>query len=122
MQIFLTNVPVGPIVFERPASVRIQFNKTGMFISGSLESKSLTTSTSAQFENRKFAHTFIYRADRCVLIEQNTKRAKQGSSVGHLLPRIPFPPDFHAFAAAGKRLMELHIDYEKQPEYKLEQL
>ena len=38
------------------------------------------------------------------------------------LPRIPFPPDFHTFAAAGKRLMELHIDYEKQPEYPLEQL
>ena len=38
------------------------------------------------------------------------------------LPRIPFPPDFHAFAAAGKRLMELHIDYEKQPEYPLEQI
>ncbi len=37
-------------------------------------------------------------------------------------PRIPFPPDFHAFAAAGKRLMELHIDYEKQPEYPLEQI
>jgi predicted helicase len=38
------------------------------------------------------------------------------------LPRIPFPPDFHVFAKAGKRLMELHIDYEKQPEYKLEHI
>ena len=38
------------------------------------------------------------------------------------LPRIPFPPDFHAFAAAGQRLMELHIDYEQQPEYPLEQI
>jgi predicted helicase len=27
-----------------------------------------------------------------------------------------------AFAKAGKRLMELHIDYEKQPEYKLEEI
>jgi predicted helicase len=32
------------------------------------------------------------------------------------------PPDLHAFSAAGKRLMELHIDYEKQPEYPLEQI
>ena len=38
------------------------------------------------------------------------------------LPRIPFPSDFHTFAAAGKRLMELHIDYEKQAEYPLEQI
>src|ERR1035437_5201711 len=38
------------------------------------------------------------------------------------LPRIPFPPDFHAFAASGKRLMDLHIDYENQPEYVLEQI
>ncbi len=34
----------------------------------------------------------------------------------------PFPPDVHAFAAAGKRLMELHIDYEQQAEYPLEQI
>src|ERR1039458_7071339 len=38
------------------------------------------------------------------------------------LPRIPFPPDFHAFAAAGQKLMTLHLDYEKQPEYPLEQI
>jgi predicted helicase len=33
-----------------------------------------------------------------------------------------FPHALQAFAAAGKRLMELHIDYEKQPEYELEQI
>jgi len=37
-------------------------------------------------------------------------------------PGIRYPPDFHAFAAAGKRLMELHIDCEKQAEYPLEQI
>jgi predicted helicase len=31
-------------------------------------------------------------------------------------------PDLHAFAAAGKRLITLHIDYEQQPEYPLEQI
>ncbi|HEY5328289.1 MAG TPA: type ISP restriction/modification enzyme, partial [Acidobacteriaceae bacterium] len=45
-----------------------------------------------------------------------------GKTLKRELPRIPFPLDFHAFATSGKRLMELHIDYEKQPEYKLEQL
>jgi predicted helicase len=47
-------------------------------------------------------------------------RTRYAANLKRELPRIPFPPDLHAFAAAGKRLMELHIDYEKQPEYPLE--
>ena len=49
-------------------------------------------------------------------------RTRYAANLKRELPRIPFPPDFHAFAAAGKRLMELHIDYEKQSEYPLEQI
>src|SRR6185437_15104512 len=47
-------------------------------------------------------------------------RTRYAANLKRELPRIPFPPDFHAFAKAGKRLMELHIDYEKQKEYPLE--
>ena len=36
------------------------------------------------------------------------------------LPRIPFAPDFHAFAEAGKILAELHIGYERCERYPLE--
>jgi predicted helicase len=49
-------------------------------------------------------------------------RTRYAANLKRELPRIPFPPDFHAFAAAGKRLMELHLDYEKQPEHPLEQI
>ena len=35
------------------------------------------------------------------------------------LPRIPFAPDFRAFAAVGKKLMNLHINYENAKEGKL---
>ena len=35
------------------------------------------------------------------------------------LPRIPFAPDFRAFAAVGKKLMNLHINYEDAKEFKL---
>ncbi len=49
-------------------------------------------------------------------------RTRYAANLKRELPRIPFPPDLHAFAAAGKRLMELHIDYEKQEEYLLEQI
>ena len=49
-------------------------------------------------------------------------RTRYAANLKRELPRIPFPPDLHAFAAAGKRLMDLHIDYEKQDEYRLEQI
>ena len=35
------------------------------------------------------------------------------------LPRIPFAPDFHAFAIAGKQLADLHVGYEQAKEYPL---
>jgi predicted helicase len=35
------------------------------------------------------------------------------------LPRIPFAPDFWAFASAGERLAEIHVHYEDQPQYPL---
>ncbi len=38
------------------------------------------------------------------------------------LPRIPFAPDFYAFAEAGRRLAELHLGYEACEEYPLETL
>jgi predicted helicase len=38
------------------------------------------------------------------------------------ISRIPFAPEFHPFAIAGKRLTELHINYEQQPEYRLKHI
>lgn len=38
------------------------------------------------------------------------------------LPRVPFAPQFYPFATAGKRLAEIHINYEKQPEYPLKHI
>ncbi len=47
-------------------------------------------------------------------------RKRYAANLKRELPRIPYAPDFHAFAKAGKRLAELHVDYEKQKEYPLE--
>ena len=41
------------------------------------------------------------------------------SNLAKELPRIPFAPDFDAFARTGKRLGELHLGYETCPEYPL---
>jgi predicted helicase len=40
-------------------------------------------------------------------------REKFADNLKRELPRIPFAPDFRAFADAGKRLAALHLDYEK---------
>ncbi len=40
-------------------------------------------------------------------------RTKFADNLKRELPRIPFAPDFRAFATAGKELAGLHLDYEK---------
>ncbi len=46
-------------------------------------------------------------------------RARFADDLSKTLPRIPFAPDFHAFAEAGRGLAELHLGYETGPEYPL---
>ena len=49
-------------------------------------------------------------------------REKYEANLKRELPRIPFAPDFWAFANAGKRLAELHVNYEDQDEYPLTEI
>lgn len=49
-------------------------------------------------------------------------REKYAANLKRELPRIPFAPDFRAFAKAGEALADLHINYEKQVEYPLEKV
>jgi predicted helicase len=56
------------------------------------------------------------------LLHDPEYRTRYAANLKRELPRIPFPPDLQAFTKAGKRLMELHIDYEQQPEYPLEEI
>ncbi len=46
-------------------------------------------------------------------------RTKFADNLKRSLPRIPFAPDFRAFAAAGKELAELHVNYEALEPYDL---
>ncbi len=48
-------------------------------------------------------------------------RERYQANLKRELPRIPFAPDFRAFAAAGARLAQIHVGYEEQPEYPLVQ-
>jgi predicted helicase len=47
-------------------------------------------------------------------------RARYAEALKKDLPRIPFVPDFRAFAAAGQELAELHLNYETIAPYGLE--
>src|SRR5205807_9073272 len=46
-------------------------------------------------------------------------RTKFADNLKRELPRIPFAPDFPAFAKAGKELARLHLDYEQLEPYPL---
>jgi predicted helicase len=56
------------------------------------------------------------------LLHSPEYRESYAANLKHELPRIPFAPNFRAFADAGKRLAEFHVNYEQQPEYPLEQI
>lgn len=53
------------------------------------------------------------------LLHHPAYRNKYQANLKRELPRIPYAPDFRAFAKAGKRLAEIHVDYEKLDEYPL---
>ena len=47
-------------------------------------------------------------------------RERFANDLAKVLPRIPFAPDFHPFADAGRALMDLHLGYEDCEEYPLD--
>jgi predicted helicase len=49
-------------------------------------------------------------------------REKYAANLRRELPRIPFAPDFAAFATAGEELAALHVSYESQKEYPLKRV
>ncbi|HLL76743.1 MAG TPA: type ISP restriction/modification enzyme [Pyrinomonadaceae bacterium] len=54
------------------------------------------------------------------LLHHPLYRERYAANLKRELPRLPFAPDFRAFAEAGAQLAELHVNYESQPEYPLE--
>ena len=55
------------------------------------------------------------------LLHHPTYRDRYQANLKRELPRIPFAPDFRAFAETGARLADIHVNYEKQPEFQLGQ-
>ncbi len=49
-------------------------------------------------------------------------RERYQANLKRELPRLPFAPDFRAFAVAGARLAEIHVGYEEMPPYPLDEI
>ena len=47
-------------------------------------------------------------------------RERFANDLAKELPRVPFAPEFHTFATAGRRLAELHLGYEHGEEWPLD--
>ena len=47
-------------------------------------------------------------------------REEFANDLSKMIPRIPFAPDFHAFAEAGAFLASLHLNYETCEQYSLQ--
>jgi len=54
------------------------------------------------------------------LLHHGGYREKFADNLKRELPRIPLAPDFRAFAKAGKKLADLHLDYEQLKPWELE--
>src|SRR5258708_6534978 len=55
----------------------------------------------------------------CIAGYPPSRREKFADNLKRELPRIPFAPDFRAFADAGRKLADLHLNYETVTPYKL---
>jgi predicted helicase len=54
------------------------------------------------------------------LLHHPTYRKTYAANLKRDLPHIPFAPEFWPFVEAGRRLAELHVTYEEQPQYPLQ--
>ncbi len=53
------------------------------------------------------------------LLHHPTYRERYQVNLKRDLPHIPFAPEFWEFVEAGRRLADIHVHYEDQPQYKL---
>ena len=71
-----------------------------------------------RYEGVKLTKRDIFHYVYAVL-HHSVYREKYAANLRRELPRIPFAPDFAAFAKAGEKLAALHTGYESQKEFKL---
>jgi predicted helicase len=56
------------------------------------------------------------------LLHHPLYRVQYAANLKRELPRIPFVPDFRDFVEIGRRLADIHVNYEQESEYPLERI
>ncbi|EAW33326.1 type ISP restriction/modification enzyme [Lyngbya sp. PCC 8106] len=74
-----------------------------------------------QYQDPKISKWDIFHYTYAILHHPDYRK-RYAANLKRELSRIPFAPEFHPFATAGKRLADIHINYEQQPEYRLKHL
>ncbi len=74
----------------------------------------------ARYKGQKLTKWDIFHYVYAVLHHPDY-RTRFADSLKKSLPRIPFAPDFRAFAAAGKTLADLHVGFETADPYPLDE-
>ena len=75
----------------------------------------------AQYKNNRISKMDIFHYIYAILHHPVYRERFRGNLLREL-PRVPFAPDFRAFADIGAKLADLHINYESAPEYDLQQI
>jgi len=90
---------------------------------GTQRQENITDWALAQFQDH-YADPTITKWDifysLYALLHQPSYRQKYAANLRRDLPHIPFVDDIHRYATLGRRLAELHVHYDQQPEYPLE--
>jgi len=121
----------GCLVTNQIPSLDLAFEKTQCFPfytydeDGTNRQENITDWALEQFRNHyndasiSKWHIFHYVY---ALLHHPAYRTKYAKNLKRALPHIPYAPDFHAFASAGRQLATLHVDYEDASEYELSEI
>jgi predicted helicase len=112
--------PFGALASDTALPLDLAFEKAQCFPLSHLKASALT-----QFRTHYATNTitkeeifhYIY-----ALLHHPEYRTRYAANLKRELPRIPFAPDFQAFAAAGKELARLHVDYESLTPWPLKEI
>ncbi|HJZ58869.1 MAG TPA: type ISP restriction/modification enzyme [Gemmataceae bacterium] len=72
----------------------------------------------SHYQDKKISKWDVFH-DVYGLLHHPGDRTKFADNLKKSLPRIPFAPDFRAFATAGKQLADLHVNDEQQEPHPL---
>jgi predicted helicase len=110
--------PFGTLMSDTILPLDLAFEKIQCFPLSHLKDSALAQFREHYFDDsitKEDVFHYIY-----ALLHHPEYRERYAANLKRELPRIPFAPDFRAFADAGRELARLHVDYESLEPWPLE--